>query len=172
MSVITGQMVSVYANYLLGRIEQDDEAMISPALPGVVTADTLPGLVTMDGLTGSFHVTDSDGSALEVTIRPVHRDRDNDRVLSFTRAQVQSWAGRELSDDELSDLEDAVPNSTFPETVGLIADALDRGERPRTETDCACPVGDSCPCQADGEDGLCACCRAGDHNGRDAEPGR
>ena len=37
-------------------------------------------------------------------------------------------------------------------------------EPPRTETDCAC--GDDCPCDANGPDGLCACCRNGDHDGR------
>jgi len=49
-----------------------------------------------------------------------HRDRDSERALSFTRGQVTAWAGRELADDEVARLEDAVPNSTFPQTVGLI----------------------------------------------------
>ena len=38
-------------------------------------------------------------------------------------------------------------------------------EDERAETDCHCPVGDSCPCEADGPDGLCTCCRAGHHSG-------
>jgi len=45
--------------------------------------------------------------------------------------------------------------------------ALD--ERPRTEADCRCSIGggEECPCEADGEDGLCACCRPpdGEHRG-------
>jgi hypothetical protein len=40
----------------------------------------------------------------------------------------------------------------------------DDAER-RADTDCACPDGDECPCEADGPDGLCACCRTSDHRG-------
>lgn len=51
-------------------------------------------------------------------------------------------------------------------------------ERPRSETDCVCRLGgaDECPCEADGPDGLCACCRDDDrddsHRGACAAPGR
>lgn len=48
-------------------------------------------------------------------------------------------------------------------------DAEPADERPRTETDCRCSIGggEECPCEADGDDGLCACCRApdGEHRG-------
>jgi hypothetical protein len=36
----------------------------------------------------------------------------------------------------------------------------------RADTDCCCGSGDYCPCDADGPDGMCECCRDGDHNGR------
>jgi hypothetical protein len=39
------------------------------------------------------------------------------------------------------------------------------GEGPRTETDCRGSGIYDCPCEADGPDGLCACCRRGDENG-------
>lgn len=52
---------------------------------------------------------------------------DDSRVLRFSRGQVTAWAGRDLSEEELARLEDALPNSTFPETVGLIVDSF--GER-------------------------------------------
>jgi hypothetical protein len=42
----------------------------------------------------------------------------------------------------------------------------------RADTDCACTAAgfDECPCEADGPDGLCACCRDGDHRGSCADP--
>lgn len=52
-----------------------------------------------------------------------------------------------------------------PETV-LAEDEI---EAPRTDTDCVCH-GDSCPCEADGPDGLCACCRSGQCNGSCGAP--
>jgi hypothetical protein len=42
----------------------------------------------------------------------------------------------------------------------------------RAETDCQCPVGEPCPCEADGSDGLCRCCRDGDHRGSCLTPAR
>lgn len=51
--------------------------------------------------------------------------------------------------------------------------AADEVEPPRAETDCVCKVGggEDCPCEADGPDGLCACCRTGGHDGSCASPG-
>jgi hypothetical protein len=46
-------------------------------------------------------------------------------------------------------------------------------EPPRDESDCRCgPNSERCPCEADGDDGLCSCCRNGDCNGRCAAPGQ
>ena len=39
------------------------------------------------------------------------------------------------------------------------------GEAPRTETDCRGSGIYDCPCEADGPDGLCSCCRSGECNG-------
>lgn len=39
------------------------------------------------------------------------------------------------------------------------------GEPPRAETDCRGSGVYDCPCEADGPDGLCDCCRRGDENG-------
>lgn len=41
----------------------------------------------------------------------------------------------------------------------------DDGESPRTETDCRGSGIYDCPCEADGPDGLCSCCRSGECNG-------
>ncbi len=61
MAVITDRMVSFYTNYLLGRVEFDDEAPIATA--------SWPVTVDKD-LTGRFWV-DADGQVLEITVRPV-----------------------------------------------------------------------------------------------------
>jgi len=44
------------------------------------------------------------------------------------------------------------------------------GESPSVETDCRGSGIYDCPCEADGPDGLCACCRSGESNGSCAIP--
>lgn len=44
------------------------------------------------------------------------------------------------------------------------------GEPPRTETDCRGSGVYDCPCEADGPDGLCSCCRSGESNGSCVTP--
>ena len=44
------------------------------------------------------------------------------------------------------------------------------GEPPRTTTDCRGSGIYDCPCEADGPDGLCSCCRSGECNGSCAVP--
>ena len=51
-------------------------------------------------------------------------ERDDDIVLTFTRGQVNAWADRRLNDDELEQLEEALPNSTLPTVVGMVADSI------------------------------------------------
>lgn len=41
----------------------------------------------------------------------------------------------------------------------------DDGEASRIETDCRGSGWYDCPCEADGQDGLCSCCRSGECNG-------
>ena len=57
--------------------------------------------------------------------------------------------------------------SASARVIGDGGGETDDPEPPRADTDCACRsgVGDDCPCEADGPDGLCACCRTGEHNG-------
>jgi hypothetical protein len=45
--------------------------------------------------------------------------------VGFTRAQVQAWAGRALTDEEIERIEEAVSNSSIPEAIGIIASALE-----------------------------------------------
>jgi len=63
VSVITGQMMSHYANHLVARIDNDERSMLTPA--------AWP--VTMDGLSARFYA-DADGQVLEVSIRPLGPD--------------------------------------------------------------------------------------------------
>ncbi|WP_159795693.1 hypothetical protein [Puerhibacterium puerhi] len=51
------------------------------------------------------------------------RDEDDDARpgITLTRDQLEAWAGRQLTDDEVSDLDDALPLSSLPEVVGTIA---------------------------------------------------
>jgi hypothetical protein len=44
--------------------------------------------------------------------------------VTLTRGQLNEWAGFELTDDELARLDDAIPNSSIPEAVGVIADSI------------------------------------------------
>lgn len=46
------------------------------------------------------------------------------RGITLTRDQLQAWAGRELTDDEVEMLEWAIPNSSIPEAINTIADNL------------------------------------------------
>jgi hypothetical protein len=42
----------------------------------------------------------------------------------LTRCQIESWAGRWLTDEEIGRLDEAIPNSSIPSAVGSIAAAL------------------------------------------------
>jgi hypothetical protein len=50
------------------------------------------------------------------------------------------------------------------ESVSYDQDPAD-GEPPRLETDCRGSGIYDCPCEADGPDGVCSCCRSGECNG-------
>lgn len=45
-------------------------------------------------------------------------------TVTITRDQLECWVGRELSDDEVRALDDAVPHSSIPEAIATIADSL------------------------------------------------
>jgi hypothetical protein len=61
MPVINDQMVSCFTNYLLARVENDDEPPFTPA--------SWPVKVDSNGA-GRFYA-DADGGVLEITVRPV-----------------------------------------------------------------------------------------------------
>lgn len=45
--------------------------------------------------------------------------------IFLTRDQLQAWAGRELTDEEVEALEEAIPNSSIPESIATISENLD-----------------------------------------------
>jgi hypothetical protein len=50
---------------------------------------------------------------------------DADVVPLITREQLESWAGRPLTEDDLDRLDDAIPNSSIPEAIGEIVAGMD-----------------------------------------------
>ena len=48
--------------------------------------------------------------------------------ITLTRGQLEAWAGRELTDEEVEQIDEAIPNSSIPEAIDQIADSLTRGE--------------------------------------------
>lgn len=57
-------------------------------------------------------------------------NEDERRGVFLTRDQIECWVGRRLTDDEVDRLDDAIPHSSIPEAIGVIADSLrDRADR-------------------------------------------
>ncbi len=46
-------------------------------------------------------------------------------TVEITREQLEAWAGRPLSDDEVARLDEAIPNSSIPEAVEAIVASFD-----------------------------------------------
>jgi hypothetical protein len=53
---------------------------------------------------------------------------DEGKGITLTRGQLNAWAGRDLTDEEVDTLEEAIPNSSIPEAVQLMADSLPHEE--------------------------------------------
>ena len=45
-------------------------------------------------------------------------------TIEITRDQLESWAGRELSDEEVEALDTAIPESSIPEAIRTIVEGL------------------------------------------------
>jgi hypothetical protein len=44
--------------------------------------------------------------------------------IELTRDQLQAWAGRELTDEEVEQIDEAIQHSSIPEAINTIADSL------------------------------------------------
>lgn len=47
-------------------------------------------------------------------------------TVTITREQIECWAGRRLSDDEIARLDDCIPNSSIPDAIGEIVAQFER----------------------------------------------
>ncbi len=47
--------------------------------------------------------------------------------VNITREQVEAWAGQQLSDDDVSRLEDRIPDSSIPDAVAAIVASFREG---------------------------------------------
>ncbi len=52
----------------------------------------------------------------------------SDGIL-ITREQLEDWARRPLTDDDVASLDDAIPMSSIPEAIGDICDSIAREYR-------------------------------------------
>lgn len=50
---------------------------------------------------------------------------DSDAAELITREQLECWAGRPLTVDDLSRLDEAIPCSSIPEAIGAIVEGMD-----------------------------------------------
>lgn len=44
--------------------------------------------------------------------------------ITLTRDQLEAWAGRELTDEEVAALDEAIPHGSIPEAIRTIADNI------------------------------------------------
>ena len=60
---------------------------------------------------------------------PPTAEEDRPGII-LTRGQLEAWACRTLTDEEVEALDEAVPNSSIPEAIGTMADSIMDGEEP------------------------------------------
>jgi hypothetical protein len=53
---------------------------------------------------------------------------DADAASLITCEQLECWAGRPLTGDDLDQLDEAIPNSTIPDAIGEIVAGMDSGD--------------------------------------------
>lgn len=69
-------------------------------------------------------------------LRPAHRDGPTfvftcHPGLTLTRNQLEAWAGRPLTEQDVASLTEALPHSSIPEAIGTIADNLPTAQNPK-----------------------------------------
>lgn len=49
-------------------------------------------------------------------------------TIEITREQIESWAGQHLTDEQIAELEEIIPNSSIPDAIGtIVAEAMGLG---------------------------------------------
>jgi hypothetical protein len=49
--------------------------------------------------------------------------------VTITRQQLEQWAGRPLTDNEVGQVQEALPNASVPEAIATIIDYLNGDDR-------------------------------------------
>jgi hypothetical protein len=52
-------------------------------------------------------------------------DEDERPGVTLTRDQLEAWAGMSLTDEQVAQLDEAIPNSSIPEAIAVIADSIE-----------------------------------------------
>jgi hypothetical protein len=53
---------------------------------------------------------------------------EEEKGITLTRDQLNAWSGFDLTDDQVEELEEAIPNSSIPEAIAMIAEQFQVGE--------------------------------------------
>jgi hypothetical protein len=61
----------------------------------------------------------------ELAAALAHHRLDAEAASLITREQLECWAGRALTDVDLSELDEAIPNSAIPDAIGEIVASMD-----------------------------------------------
>jgi len=105
------------------------------------------GEVVFAGLSATVIGTDVSGPYLRTRIRyqatgqqewvPTDGLRPPGKGITLTRGQLEEWAGRPLTDDQLDRLASSIPKSSIPDAINEIAFAI-TGGRPELNGDDDC----------------------------------
>ena len=77
-------------------------------------------------------------------------------VILISVEQVDQWAGRRLTTDQLQQLAEAIPHSSIPEAIAtIVLEALDLGD---DEYACRDPFDTGCRESLDDGEGFAGCC--------------
>lgn len=66
----------------------------------------------------------------ELAARLAQHRLDANVANLITRHQLESWAGRALTDDDIERLDEAIPHSSIPEAIGTIIEGMDSRDTP------------------------------------------
>ncbi|OLF08548.1 hypothetical protein BU204_34210 [Actinophytocola xanthii] len=64
----------------------------------------------------------------ELAARLAQHRLDTNAASLLTHAQLEHWAGRLLTEDDIDRLEDAIPHSSIPDAIAAIVDGMDSSD--------------------------------------------
>lgn len=103
--------------------------MIEGAIATVTGLVTNPGQVRADTADRTEFITDLIARTMRAVYAAGHEagrgEADPTEGVYLTRDQLAGWAGRELDDDDMYRLGEAIGNSSIPEAIGAIVASFD-----------------------------------------------